>query len=184
MKNLPLFGVSHLEKFLAHLDVDGGARVDGTFQLQSERVDHLRGGLTYKSRPGKLVGGNSTHFLNARPCCGFPGGTRRSQRRARTRSTRTRCRLRPCSTWGTCRRRRRSPSSAHRYRGHTSDGPLDPGNLKIILEKLKAKFLNIKLKLNTCGDLSRERPPTLVVLPRPIFHRSVTQMEAGIASET
>ena len=38
-----------LEKLLAHLDVDGGARVDGTFQLQSERVGHLRGGLTYKT---------------------------------------------------------------------------------------------------------------------------------------
>ena len=44
-----------MEKFLAHLDVDGGARADGTLHLQSERVGHLRGGLTCKSRPGKLV---------------------------------------------------------------------------------------------------------------------------------
>ena len=52
MKNLPQFGVSHFgEIFGSHrcVDVDCGARADGTFQLQSEGVAHLRGGLTYKT---------------------------------------------------------------------------------------------------------------------------------------
>ena len=94
MKNLPQFGVSHFgEIFGSHrcLDVDCGARADGIFQLQSEGVGHLKGGLTYKNtpghtilyyvyrltcrnRPGKLAVGNS-NLLNARLCCEFPGGT-------------------------------------------------------------------------------------------------------------